>query len=155
MIKHRTFIPCSTDSNRRANVSQKRNRRKANDPTARKPIPYANDMLTREQQDTYHESYAKSIKNTVCKMAYVAQKHSIRQQPNTTEIYNSKRTNLKSICISYIQDSNSLTRIRKKSSRRSWKLLKPRQKAALVAKDSSLLGSNKVKEQREMLRQRN
>lgn len=154
---HATVVPIVTGKRRKANKEQedgKRSyRKKAN--TVRL---CADDVLTREKLVTYHDSYAKAmakyglqrgIRGSEARHTTTAQYYrDLKRQTGELE------ANVQQLQTEQRQAERQLDEVRKEIKSEKLEAAKTEAKTALVAKVGSLLGSNKLKEEREGLQQR-
>ena len=154
---HATVVPIVTGERRKAKKKQtegKRSyRKKAN--TVRL---CADDVLTREKLVTYHDSYAKvmekyglqrGVRGSEARHTTTAQYYRdlIRQ---TGEL----EANVQQLQTEQQQAEQQLDEVRQEIKSEKLEAAKAEAKTALVAKVGSLLGSNKLKAEREKLQQR-
>ena len=154
---HATIVPIVTGERRKAKKKQtegKRSyRKKAN--TVRL---CADDVLTREKLVAYHDSYAKvmekydlqrGVRGSEARHTTTAQYYRdlVRQ---TSEL----EANVQQLQTEQRQAERQLDEVRKEIKSEKLEAAKTEAKTALVAKVGSLLGSNKLKEEREGLQQR-
>ena len=154
---HATVVPIVTGERRKAKKKQtegKRSYRKKTD-TVRL---CADDVLTREKLVAYHDSYAKA-------MAKYGLQRGVRgseaRHTTTAQYYrNLKRqtgkleANVKLLQTEQRQAEQRLDEVRQEIKSEKLEVAKTEAKAAFVAKVGSLLGSNKLKSEREELQQR-
>lgn len=154
---HATVVPIVTGERRKAKKKQEDGkcsyRKKAN--TVRL---CADDVLTREKLVTYHDSYAKAmakyglqrgVRGSEARHTTTAQYYRdlIRQ---TSEL----EANVQQLQTEQQQAEQQLEEVRQEVKSEKLEVAKTEAKAAFVAKVGSLLGSNKLKAEREELQQR-
>ena len=154
---HATVVPIVTGERRKARKKQADGRR-----TYRKKANAvrlcADDLLTRERLVAYHDSYAEA-------MAKYGLQRGVRgseaRHTTTAQYYrNLKRqtgeleANVRQLQTEYQRAERQLDEVRKEIRSEKLEAAKTEAKTALVAKVGSLLGSNKLKAEREGLQQR-
>lgn len=154
---HATVVPVVTGERRKARKKQAEGRR-----TYRKKANAvrlcADDLLTRERLVAYHDSYAKA-------MAKYGMQRGIRgseaRHTTTAQYYRDLKrqtgeleANVRQLQTEHQRAERQLDEVRKEIKSEKLEAAKTEAKTALVAKVGSLLGSNKLKEEREELQQR-
>ena len=154
---HATVVPIVTGERRKAKKKQADSKR-----TYRKKANAvrlcADDLMSRERLVSYHDSYAKA-------MAKYGLKRGIRgseeRHTTTAQYYRDLKrqtgeleTNVRQLQTEQKQAERLLAEVRKEIKSEKLEAAKTEAKAALVAKVGSLLGSNKLKAEREELQQR-
>lgn len=154
---HATVVPIVTGERRKAKKKQtegKRSyRKKAN--TVRL---CADDVLTREKLVTYHDSYARvmekyglqrGVRGSEARHTTTAQYYrDLKRQTGELE------ANVQQLQTEQQQAEQQLDKVRQEVKSEKLEAAKTEAKAAFVAKVGSLLGSNKLKAEREELQQR-
>ena len=154
---HATVVPIVTGERRKARRKQTEGKR-----TYRKKANAvrlcADDLLTREKLVAYHDSYAKvmakyglqrGIRGSEARHTTTAQYYrDLKRQTEELE------ANVQQLQTEQQQAERQLSEVRKKIRSEKLEAAKTEAKTALVAKVGSLLGSNKLKEEREGLQQR-
>ena len=154
---HATVVPIVTGERRKAKKKQtdgKRSyRKKAN--TVRL---CADDVLTREKLVTYHDSYAKAMEKYGLQRGV---RGSEARHTTTAQYYRDLKrqtgeleANVQQLQTEQQQAERQLDEVRKDIKSEKLEAAKTEAKTALVAKVGSLLGSNKLKEEKERLQQR-
>lgn len=154
---HATVVPIVTGERRKARKKQAEGKR-----TYRKKANAvrlcADDLLTRERLVAYHDSYAKA-------MAKYGLQRGIRgseaRHTTTAQYYRDLKrqtgefeANVRQLQTEHQRAERQLDEVRKEIKSEKLEAAKTEAKTALVAKVGSLLGSNKLKEEREGLQQR-
>ena len=154
---HATVVPIVTGERRKAKKKQTEGKR-----TYRKKANAvrlcADDLLTREELVAYHDSYAKAmakyglqrgIRGSEARHTTTAQYYrDLKRQTGELE------ANVRQLQTEQEQAERQLNGIRKEIKPEKLEAAKTEAKTALVAKVGSLLGSNKLKAEREELQQR-
>ena len=154
---HATVVPIVTGERRKARKKQVEGKR-----TYRKKANAvrlcADDLLTREELVAYHDSYAKAmakyglqrgIRGSEARHTATAQYYrDLKRQTGELE------ANVRQLQTEQEQAERQLNGIRKEIKSEKLEAAKTEAKTALMAKVGSLLGSNKLKEEREGLQQR-
>ena len=154
---HATVVPIVTGERRKAKRKQTEGRR-----TYRKKANAvrlcADDLLTREKLVTYHDSYAaamakyglqRGVRGSVARHTTTAQYYrDLKRQTGELE------ANVRQLQTKQLQAERQLDEVRKEVKSEKLEAAKTEAKTALVAKVGSLLGSNKLKAEREELQQR-
>ena len=154
---HATVVPIVTGERRKAKKKQAEGKR-----TYRKKANAvrlcADDLLTREKLVAYHDSYAKAmakyglqrgIRGSEARHTITAQYYrDLKRQTGELE------ANVQQLQTEQRQAERQLDEVRKEIKSEKLEAAKTEAKTALVAKVGSLLGSNKLKEEREGLQQR-
>lgn len=154
---HATVVPIVTGERRKARKKQAEGKR-----TYRKKTNAvclcADDLLTRERMVAYHDSYAKAmakyglqrgIRGSEARHTTTAQYYrDLKRQTGELE------ANVQQLQTEQRQAERQLDEVRKEIKSEKLEAAKTEAKTALVAKVGSLLGSNKLKEEREGLQQR-
>lgn len=154
---HATVVPIVTGERRKAKKKQTEGKR-----TYRKKANAvrlcADDLLTREELVAYHDSYAKAmakyglqrgIRGSEARHTTTAQYYrDLKRQTGELE------ANVRQLQTEQEQAERQLNGIRKEIKSEKLEAAKTEAKTALVAKVGSLLGSNKLKAEREELQQR-
>ena len=154
---HATVVPIVTGERRKARKKQAEGRR-----TYRKKANAvrlcADDLLTREKLVTYHDSYAaamakyglqRGIRGSEARHTTTAQYYrDLKRQTGELEV------NVRQLQTEQEQAERQLDEVRKVIRSEKLEAAKTEAKTALVAKVGSLLGSNKLKAEREELQQR-
>ena len=154
---HATVVPIVTGECRKAKKKQTDGKR-----TYRKKANAvrlcADDLLTRERLVAYHDSYAKAmakyglqrgIRGSEARHTTTAQYYrDLKRQTGELE------ANVRQLQTEQEQAERQLDEVRKEIKSEKLEAAKTEAKAALVAKVGSLLGSNKLKAEREGLQQR-
>lgn len=154
---HATVVPIVTGERRKAKKKQtdgKRSyRKKAN--TVRL---CADDVLTREKLVTYHDSYAKAMEKYGLQRGV---RGSEARHTTTAQYYRDLKrqtgeleASVRQLQTKQQQAERQLDEVRKDIKSEKLEAAKTEAKTALVAKVGSLLGSNKLKEEKERLQQR-
>lgn len=154
---HATVVPIVTGERRKAKKKQtegKRSyRKKAN--TVRL---CADDVLTREKLVTYHDSYAKAMEKYGLQRGV---RGSEARHMTTAQYYRDLKrqtgeleANMRQLQIKQQQAEQQLDEARQEVKSEKLETAKTEAKAAFVAKVGSLLGSDKLKAEREKLQQR-
>ena len=155
---HATVVPIVTGERRKAKKKQqvegKRTYRKKTDAIRL----CADDVLTREKLTAYHDSYAEAmakyglqrgIRGSEARHTTTAQYYrDLKRQTGELEV------NVQQLQTERQQAEQKLDEVKKEIRSEKLEAAKTEAKAALVAKVGSLLGSNKLKEEREELQQR-
>lgn len=154
---HATVVPIVTGERRKARKKQVEGKR-----TYRKKANAvrlcADDLMSRERLVAYHDSYAKA-------MAKYSLQRGIRgseaRHTTTAQYYRDLKrqtgeleANVRQLQTEQQQAERQLDEVRKEIKSEKLEAAKTEAKAALVAKVGSLLGSNKLKAEREELQQR-
>ena len=156
---HATVVPIVTGERRKAKQKQKQMEGKR---TYRKKANAvrlcADDLLTREKLITYHDSYAaamakyglqRGIRGSEARHTTTAQYYrELKRQTGELE------TNVRQLQTEQRQAVQQLNEVRKEIKSEKLEAAKTEAKATLMAKVGSLLGSNKLKAERENLQQR-
>lgn len=154
---HATVVPIVTGERRKAKQKQMEGKR-----TYRKKANAvrlcADDLLTREKLITYHDSYAaamakyglqRGIRGSEARHTTTAQYYrELKRQTGELE------TNVRQLQTEQRQAVQQLNEVRKEIKSEKLEAAKTEAKATLMAKVGSLLGSNKLKAERENLQQR-
>ena len=154
---HATVVPIVTGERRKAKKKQADGRR-----TYRKKVNAvrlcADDLLTRERLVVYHDSYAaamakyglqRGIRGSEARHTTTAQYYrDLKRQTGELE------ANVRQLQTEQQQAEQRLDEVRKEIKSEKLEAAKTEAKAALVAKVGSLLGSSKLKTEREELQQR-
>jgi len=154
---HATVVPIVTGERRKARKKQAEGRR-----TYRKKANAvrlcADDLLTREKLVAYHDSYAKAmakyglqrgVRGSEARHTTTAQYYrDLKRQTEELE------ANVQQLQTEQRQAERQLDEVRKEIKSEKLEAAKTEAKTAFMAKVSSLLGSNKLKEEREGLQQR-
>ena len=154
---HATVVPIVTGERRKARKKQVEGKR-----TYRKKANIvrlcADDLLTRERLVAYHDSYAaamakyglqRGIRGSEARHTTTAQYYrDLKRQTGELE------ANMRQLQTEQQQAEQQLDEVRKGIKSEKLEAAKTEAKAALVAKVGSLLGSNKLKAEREELQQR-
>lgn len=154
---HATVVPIVTGERRKAKKKQTEGKR-----SYRKKANIvrlcADDVLTREKLVAYHDSYAKAmakyglqrgIRGSEARHTTTAQYYrDLKRQTGELE------ANVQQLQTEQRQAERQLDEVRKEIKSEKLEAAKTEAKTALVAKVGSLLGSNKLKEEREGLQQR-
>ena len=154
---HATVVPIVTGERRKAKKKQTEGKRsyhkKAN--TVRL---CADDILTREKLVTYHDSYAKAMEKYGLQRGV---RGSEARHTTTAQYYRDLKrqtgeleANMRQLQTEQKQAERQLDEVRKGIKSKKLEVAKTEAKAALVAKVGSLLGSGKLKAEREKLQQR-
>ena len=160
---HATVVPIVTGERRKAKKKQAEGKRtyrkKANAGKKANAVRLcADDLLTREKLVAYHDSYAKAmakyglqrgIRGSEARHTITAQYYrDLKRQTGELE------ANVQQLQTEQRQAERQLDEVRKEIKSEKLEAAKTEAKTALVAKVGSLLGSNKLKEEREGLQQR-
>ena len=154
---HVTVVPIVTGERRKARKKQAEGKR-----TYRKKANAvrlcADDLMSRERLVAYHDSYAKAmakyglqrgIRGSEARHTTTAQYYrDLKRQTGELE------ANVQQLQIEQRQAERQLNEVRKEIRSEKLEAAKTEEKTALVAKVGSLLGSNKLKAEREELQQR-
>ena len=154
---HATVVPIATGERRKARKKQAEGRR-----TYRKKANAvrlcADDLMSREKLIDYHDSYAKAmakyglqrgIRGSEARHTTTAQYYrDLKRQTGVLE------ANVRQLQTEQQQAERQLGEVRKEIRSEKLEAAKTEAKTALVAKVGSLLGSNKLKAEREELQQR-
>ena len=154
---HATVVPIVTGERRKARKKQAEGKR-----TYRKKANAvrlcADDLLTREKLVAYHDSYAaamakyglqRGVRGSEARHTTTAQYYrDLKRQTGELE------ANVQQLQTEQRQAERQLDEVRKEIKSEKLEAAKTEAKTALVAKVGSLLGSNKLKEEREGLQQR-
>ena len=154
---HATVVPIVTGERRKARKKQAEGKR-----TYRKKANAvrlcADDLLAREKLVTYHDSYAKAmakyglqrgVRGSEARHTTTAQYYrDLKRQTGELE------ANVQQLQTEQRQAERQLDEVRKEIKSEKLEAAKTEMKTALVAKGGSLLGSNKLKAEREVLQQR-
>ena len=154
---HATVVPIVTGERRKARKKQAEGKR-----TYRKKANAvrlcADDLLTRERMTAYHDSYAaamakyglqRGVRGSEARHTTTAQYYrDLKRQTGELE------ANVQQLQTEQRQAERQLDEVRKEIKSEKLEAAKTEAKTALVAKVGSLLGSNKLKEEREGLQQR-
>ncbi len=154
---HATVVPIVTGERRKARRKQAEGKR-----TYRKKANAvrlcADDLLTREKLVAYHDSYAKAmakyglqrgVRGSEARHTTTAQYYrDLKRQTGELE------ANVQQLQTEQRQAERQLDEVRKEIRSEKLEAAKTEAKTALVARVGSLLGSNKLKEEREGLQQR-
>lgn len=154
---HATVVPIVTGERRKARKKQTEGKR-----TYRKKADAvrlcADDLLTRERLAAYHDSYAaamskyglqRGIRGSEARHTTTAQYYrDLKRQTGELE------ANMRQLQDEQQQAERQLDEVRKEIKSEKLEAVKTEAKAALVAKVGSLLGSNRLKKEREGLQQR-
>lgn len=154
---HATVVPIVTGERRKARKKQTEGKR-----TYRKKADAvrlcADDLLTRERLAAYHDSYAaamskyglqRGIRGSEARHTTTAQYYrDLKRQTGELE------ANMRQLQDEQQQAERQLDEVRKEIKPEKLEAAKTEAKAALVAKVGSLLGSNRLKAEREELQQR-
>jgi hypothetical protein len=154
---HATVVPIVTGERRKARKKQAEGRR-----TYRKKANAvrlcADDLMSRERLVAYHDSYAKAmakyglqrgVRGSEARHTTTAQYYrDLKRQTGELE------ANVQQLQTEQRQAERQLDEVRKEIKSEKLEAAKTEAKTALVAKVGSLLGSNKLKEEREGLQQR-
>ena len=154
---HATVVPIVTGERRKARKKQAEGKR-----TYRKKANAvrlcADDLLTREKLVAYHDSYAaamakyglqRGIRGSEARHTTTAQYYrELKRQTGELE------TNVRQLQTEQRQAVQQLNEVRKEIKSEKLEAAKTEAKATLMAKVGSLLGSNKLKAERENLQQR-
>ena len=154
---HATVVPIVTGERRKAKKKQAEGKR-----TYRKKANAvrlcADDLMSRERLVAYHDSYAKAmakyglqrgIRGSEARHTTTAQYYrDLKRQTGELE------ANVRQLQTEQRQAERQLDKVRKEIKSEKLEAAKTEVKTALVAKVGSLLGSNKLKEEREELQQR-
>ena len=154
---HATVVPIVTGERRKARKKQAEGKRTYRKKTNAVRL-CADDLLTRERMVAYHDSYAKA-------MAKYGLQRGIRgseaRHTTTAQYYRDLKrqagelkANVQQLQAEQRQAERQLDEVRKEIKSEKLEIAKTEAKTALVAKVGSLLGSNKLKEEREGLQQR-
>ncbi len=154
---HATVVPIVTSERRKARKKQTDGKR-----TYRKKANAvrlcADDLLTRERLAAYHDSYAavmakyglqRGIRGSEARHTTTAQYYrELKRQTGELE------ANVRQLQTEQLQAERQLVEVRKEIKLEKLEAAKTEAKAALVAKVGSLLGSNKLKAERDEMQQR-
>ena len=154
---HATVVPIVTGERRKARKKQAEGKR-----TYRKKANAvrlcADDLLAREKLVTYHDRYAKAmakyglqrgVRGSEARHTTTAQYYrDLKRQTGELE------ANVQQLQTEQRQAERQLDEVRKEIKSEKLEAAKTEMKTALVAKGGSLLGSNKLKAEREVLQQR-
>ena len=154
---HATVVPIVTGERRKARKKQAEGKR-----TYRKKANAvrlcADDLMSRERLVSYHDSYAKAmakyglqrgVRGSEARHTTTAQYYrDLKRQTGELE------TNVRQLQTEQKQAERLLAEVRKEIKSEKLEAAKAEAKTALVAKVGSLLGSNKLKAEREKLQQR-
>lgn len=154
---HATVVPIVTSERRKARKKQTDGkltyRKKANAVRL-----CADDLLTRERLVAYHDSYAavmakyglqRGIRGSEARHSTTAQYYrELKRQTGELE------ANVRQLQTEQLQAERQLDEVRKEIKSEKLEAAKTEAKAALVAKVGSLLGSNKLKAERDEMQQR-
>lgn len=154
---HATVVPIVTGERRKARKKQAEGKRTYRKKTNAVRL-CADDLLTRERMVAYHDSYAKAmakyglqrgIRGSEARHTTTAQYYrDLKRQTGELE------ANVQQLQTEQRQAERQLDEVRKEIKSEKLEAAKTEAKTALVAKVGSLLGSNKLKEEREGLQQR-
>lgn len=154
---HATVVPIVTGERRKAKKKQTDGKRTYRKKTNAVRL-CADDLLTRERMVAYHDSYAKAmakyglqrgIRGSEARHTTTAQYYrDLKRQTGELE------ANVQQLQTEQRQAERQLDEVRKEIKSEKLEAAKTEAKTALVAKVGSLLGSNKLKEEREGLQQR-
>ena len=154
---HATVVPIVTGERRKARKKQAEGKRTYRKKTNAVRL-CADDLLTRERMVAYHDSYAKAmakyglqrgIRGSEARHTTTAQYYrDLKRQTGELE------ANVQQLQTEQRQAERQLDEVRKEIKSEKREAAKTEAKTALVAKVGSLLGSNKLKEEREGLQQR-
>lgn len=153
---HATVVPIVTGERRKAKKQAEGRRTYRKKSNAVRLC--ADDLLTREKLVAYHDSYAKAmakyglqrgIRGSEARHTITAQYYrDLKRQTGELE------ANVQQLQTEQRQAERQLDEVRKEIKSEKLEAAKTEAKTALVAKVGSLLGSNKLKEEREGLQQR-
>ena len=154
---HATVVPIVTGERRKARKKQAEGKRTYRKKTNAVRL-CADGLLTRERMVAYHDSYAKAmakyglqrgIRGSEARHTTTAQYYrDLKRQTGELE------ANVQQLQTEQRQAERQLDEVRKEIKSEKLEAAKTEAKTALVAKVGSLLGSNKLKEEREGLQQR-
>ena len=154
---HATVVPIVTGERRKAKKKQAAGKRTYRKKTNAVRL-CADDLLTRERLVAYHDSYAaamekyglqRGIRGSEARHTTTAQYYrDLKRQTGELE------ANIQQLQTEQQQAEQQLDKVRKEIKSEKLEAAKTEAKAALVAKVGSLLGSNKLKAEREELQQR-
>lgn len=156
---HATVVPIVTGERRKAKQKQKQMEGKRTYCKKANAVRLcADDLLTREKLITYHDSYAaamakyglqRGIRGSEARHTTTAQYYrELKRQTGELE------TNVRQLQTEQRQAVQQLNEVRKEIKSEKLEAAKTEAKATLMAKVGSLLGSNKLKAERENLQQR-